>query len=465
MNDASPDPHAPCATAVPATAEAIARYLADLGRTQRKLGLEIELGLVRASDLQPPRYEGPAGVGALLARLRTAGRWPTPVHEGDALVALKGDGETITLEPGGQVELSTPPASSLAELDALVRDRLSVMARAAEAEGLILLGGSMVPAPAEAMSWMPKARYRVMRDYFTALGPAGRLFHYMMQRTTSVQVTLDYRDGADAAELVRLGFLAAPLATAVFANSPFDGDREADEPLLSTRAQAWLYTDPARCGELRRAAEPGATLLDYVEAALDVPMMFRERGGAYQPMRGASFREVLAAGRWPDGEPLCPHDLEVHLSGLFPDVRLKAGLIELRSTDGQGPLESTAVAAFWTGLLYDAEGRRALEELLGGLEAEAREAARLAVPREGLATRWGERTLLEVGREALAAAQAGIERRIAAGEEPASARDLLAPVARRLAAGVTAAEELRARWRGEWAGDRARLIDALRVPA
>ena len=456
------EPSAVSTEPTPRTAAQLAKLLGELVRTgPPRVGVELELGLLRADGLGPIEYPGAGGVGALLERLAREGPWATPVFEDGRTIALKGEeGESVTLEPGGQLELASPPRSSLVELRDLLADRLARLAQVADELGIVVVAGSMVPVDPEAAPWMPKARYRIMRAHFEGLGAAGRLHRTMMQRTTSVQVTVDYADADDASELLRLAFLCAPVATAIFANSPLTS-----EGVLSARAEAWLAVDPARCGEVPAAVAPGATLLDYVDYALDVPMMFRVRGHEHLPMQGASFREVFEAGRWADGDPLTLDDVVTHLGSLFPDARLKPRLIELRSTDGQPPSEAMTVAAFWTGLLYDAPARRELFELLGGLEPAARDEVRRAVPRLGLRARWGDTTLLDLGRAVVALARAGLERRVERGEEPPEVVELLAPVERRLAAGRTPADELLELWNGEWRRSREALIEALRVRA
>jgi glutamate--cysteine ligase len=285
----------------------------------------------------------------------------------------------------------------------------------------------------------------------------------MMQRTLSVQVSLDFSSGDEAAEMLRVAFLVSPIATALFAASPFDGPEESK--FLSVRAQAWRFTDPKRAGEVTASANPGATLKDYAEYALDSPMMFRIKGDDYLPMHGASFREVLSAGQWADGEPVSVADVWNHLGSIFTDGRLKKGLIELRSTDGQLPGDLDSVAAFWVGLLYDKQARAAALELLGGLDAEEREKALDQAPRFAFSASWGERPMIDVARDLVTIVQGGLERRVAEGLEAEGTLQLLAPVERRLRQGRTAAEELLELWRGRWKRDRAHLIEALRFRA
>lgn len=448
----------------PRSAEEVAALLAASGRgaaAARFVGVEIEMAVVRAADLAPAVYEGEDGVGALLERLRRQGGYE-PVRELGTLIGLEHeDGHRLSLEPGGQLELSTAPQPGVVALERAAMTRLERLARAAEEQGLWLLAGSMVPAPQRAMSWMPKGRYRAMRAYFQALGEPGRLAHHMMRRTLSNQVTIDYRDADDARELLRLGYLLAPVAAAIFADSPLDGLEET--AFLSRRSEIWRYTDPSRQGEPPGVVEARDPLLAYVEAALDAPMMFRVVHGEYVPMHGASFRRVMEAGVWPDGAPVTTQDVLVHLNSVFPDVRLKRGLVELRSVDGLPPAEQATAAAFWCGLLYDAEARAAALDLVGDVDAAARERARAEVPRRALRASYGRHGMQSLAVTLVEHARAGLARRAAAGLDDPRAPEVLGPVLRRVRLGRTPADDLLDAWRGPWNRDPRALVSALRV--
>ncbi len=284
----------------------------------------------------------------------------------------------------------------------------------------------------------------------------------MMQRTLSVQVSLDYRDRADAEELLSLALGLAPLATAIFAASPLDGLEESS--FLSLRAQAWLLTDPARTGSPPACLRPGAGLREYADYALDVPLLFRVRERRYEAPARETFREALGRGHWGDGTALSWVDLWTHLGSIFTDARLKKGLVELRSTDGQRPGEVCAVAAFWVGLLYDSQARSAARGLLAGLTPEEHRALSLAVPQRALASSLAGRPLLELARELVSAAQQGLERQIAAGQEEEAALSLLASTQERLELGLTPAEGLLSAWRGPWEGRQEALVRDLAFP-
>lgn len=461
--------------APPGTAQGVASLVAQHGRgpTARLLvGDELEMGVLRARDLSPVPYEGPDGIGALLERLLRRGG--EPVHDGGHLIGLSApEGHRLSIEPGGQLELSTSPNADQAGLARELAERTRWIASEADALGLLLVGGGLVPAPQEAMPWMPKGRYRIMRAYFAGLGEGGKLAHHMMQRTLSTQVTLDWRDRRDANELLRLGFLAAPAATAIFANSPLrfttgpGGATARPSGLLSKRAEIWRFTDPARSGELPGVLDAADPLLAYVDAVLDVPMMFRVKDHEYHPQHGASFRRVLEAGRWEDGTPVTTDDLWTHLNGVFPDARLKRGLIELRSTDHQSPQDIMAVPAFWVGLLYDRDARAAALEAVGGTTRAERDAARAVVPRVGLAAPWGRRRLRDVALELVRIARAGLARRTVAGLEGAGLEGTPAPTLldrtlARVEAGRSPAHEVLDAWTTAWNGDLRAFVEANR---
>jgi glutamate--cysteine ligase len=447
-------------TAAPRDTQGVTALLASTARPNRKIGVELETCVLRVDDLQPALYEGPSGIRALLERMAAANPGTQLHHEGEFPVGLElPSGQLITLEPGGQVEISTTPHTGLGHMASRLYDTARGLATCAEDVGLMVVAASLVPVAAGVPPWMPKQRYRVMREHFAALGEPGRLAHTMMQRTTSTQVSLDFRDPAEAARMLRLGFLAAPVATALFANSPFDG--LVDRGFQSFRAEAWRYTDPARCGIVAPCLAPDADLSAWVDYALDVPMMFRVRGKEHLAMHGASFRAVLEAGRWDDGVAVSEADVWTHMSGIFTDARLKKGLLELRSTDAQLPGELGAVWAFWTGLFYDDDAFRRAEQILD-VPAEAVERAAAEAPKLGLEAKLDGRPLLEVARELQAAARGGLERRVAAGVDEPCTLGLIEPAERRLAEGRSPADDLRARWEGEWARDPRRMIEALR---
>lgn len=441
---------------VPRTAAGVVHLLTCGLPGKRLVGVELEMGLLRRDALRPPTYGEAGGVGALLERLASEQGYQR-AYEGHNVIALdRDDGNAITLEPGGQTEIATRPWDSVCALHAGMLERLRPLAEAAAAEGLYLLGGSLALVPQADAPWMPKGRYKLMRAHFKALGDAGRLAWVMMQRSLSTQVSLDYADAEDGAELLRLGFLLAPLATAIFANSPLDGWDETE--FLSYRGEVWRYTDPERCGDVEPCMRPGATLNDWVDYMLDTSPMFRVIRGAYVEPCQSNFREVFESGCWPDGTPLIRQDIWYHANGVFPNARAKRGMVELRSTDGQRFQDLPEIPAFWTGLLYDPESRAAVLDLLGDVPYAAHQTAQAEIPRKALDANWNGRPLREVAAEVVEIARAGLGRR-----EPEAVK-FLDPVAERVAAGRTPAHALLDAWRGALGGDRRKLAEHLAFP-
>ncbi len=313
-------------------------------------------------------------------RRRPANRTSARCSRGYRALAGSRAKSRVTLEPGGQFELSGPPESSVllavADLDAHLRELLPL----AEAEGVAFVGCGFRPLGTWAdIPWVPKGRYVVMREY---LPTRGNLGVEMMKRTATVQANLDYISEADAVEKMRLGLGLSPLITAVYAASPLrDGKPNGYK---SFRAACWLDTDPDRCGLLPFMFREGAGFRDYAEWALDVPMFFVYRHKQYIPAGGLTFRAFVRDGF--SGERATLEDWELHLSTLFPEVRLKQYL-EVRSADA-GPLAYVrALPAIWWGVFYSDAARRAAWDLVKHLTLEEREALRQEVPRLGLATR------------------------------------------------------------------------------
>ena len=339
------------------TAEALAGSYAAAGKPPSAWGIGIELEKigVDAASSRPVPYDG--SPVSILAVLETFARARPSVldYEGDRLIALEGAWGTITLEPGGQVEWSSHPDMTLTALATRLAAHLDLLDRAGEAIGIRWLQTALQPdTPLSEMPWMPKERYRIMREYFRS---RGRLAHRMMTQTASVQVSLDYDDEEDWREKFRAAFLLAPVVVALFANSSQLEGR--DTGYASFRAHIWRDTDDDRCGAPAFVFRETFGFRDWVEYLLDVPAMFVQRQGRLVPADGASWRTFLADGI--DGHPVTLDDWRLHASGVFTESRTKS-YIELRSADLTRSEHLMAVPAFYTGLLYD---RAALEEALG----------------------------------------------------------------------------------------------------
>jgi glutamate--cysteine ligase len=400
-------------------------------RTAFRVGVEQEKIAVRADGAVVP-YEGPDGIEALLAALTRRGY--VRMEEHGHAIGLSRGGDRITVEPGGQVELSGAALPTAAECAAVLRAHVAEVREAGAALGIRFIGVGARPfGTIDQVSWLPKRRYEIMRAYFPEQGRQSRLAHHMMKQTATVQANFDYLDEADATAKIRTAFGVTSIVTALFAASPVSEGRP--NGYKTRRAAIWLETDEDRAGLLPFAFGSGFSFRDYALWALDVPMFFVVRGGDYRPTRALTFRRFLAEGF--EGETATLHDWEVHLSTLFPEVRLKR-YIELRGADA-GPLPmATGLAALWRGLLDDPGACAAAWALVAGATLDEREALRRAVPREALTARLGGRSVRDLAVELVALARAGLAR-LSGGAADAT---LLAPLEAYAAAGRTPADDL-----------------------
>jgi glutamate--cysteine ligase len=412
-----------------------------------RLGTEHEKIPFRLADRRPVPYEGPNGIRALLEGMAKRTGW-LPILEDDHPIGLydANGGGAISLEPGGQFELSGAPLATLHETAAELNAHLTA-AKAVAAElgvGFLTLGMSPVWSRAETPV-MPKKRYRIMTAYMPKVGKLGL---DMMYRTCTTQVNLDFASEADMVQKLRIGLALQPVVVTLFANSPFNDGRP--NGYQTFRAEIWRDTDQHRTGLLPFAFERGMGFERYVDYALDVPMYFVKRGDTYHDVTGASFRDLLAGklAALP-GERATVSDWANHLSTLFPEVRLKR-YMEMRGAD-LGPREKIlALPAIWVGLLYDAAARDAAWSLVKDWTAEDREALRAEAPRRGLDAVVRGRRVGDIAREVVTIAAAGLGRRARAGGGAADETAYLDPLRAIAETGRTAADELLARWRGAW---------------
>ena len=388
------------ATPIHSVDELVARFWDGAKpRAAWRIGAEHEkIGVYSDGSTVP--YHGERGIAALFARLHARG-WDA-VIEGGEVIALARGSEKITLEPGGQLELSGDPMPDLPAIEREISGHLDELAAPSGELGITWLGIGFRPYGSLAdIEWVPKGRYAVMRAELPRLGTRG---HDMMKRTATVQANVDYADEDDAGRKLRAAMSASSVVTALFAASPLADGR--DTGFQSYRAYAWLDTDERRCGLLRFAFESGATFRRYVDWALDVPLLFLYRAGTYREAGGVSFRQLMTEGI--DGQRATLEDWDTHLTTLFPEARLKRYL-ELRSADAGSLPMVLALPALWKGILYDDDATAGATALLAGLSWDDRLALRAAVPRKGLATRLPDgRTVGEVARELVALAVRGL---------------------------------------------------------
>jgi glutamate--cysteine ligase len=399
------------------------------------------------ADLSPVPYEGDRGIGALLESMAARLGWER-IEDDGKLIGLLDDhgGGAISLEPGGQFELSGAQHADIHALERELAAHLEAAHAAAKPLGVGFAALGMSPKWRFAQTpRMPKSRYRIMTDYMPKVGSRGL---DMMYRTATAQANLDFASEPDMVAKLRVGLALQPVMTALFANSPFtDG---APNGFLSARSEIWRHTDNARSGMLPFAFEPGMGFERYVDYALDVPMYFVKRGDAYHDVAGASFRDLLA-GRLAalPGERATISDWANHLSTIFPEVRLKRYL-EMRGAD-VGPAERiVAQSALMVGIYYDTKALDGASELIRGWSAEARQKLRDEAPRLGFAAEIGGRTVREVARDMLALARGGLARR---GRRDAQGRDetrYLDPLDAIVESGVEPARVWLERFAGAW---------------
>lgn len=418
-----------------------------------RIGTEHEKLVFRTGSLEPVPYEGEAGIRALMEALITRFCW-SPIVEGDTLIALKcpqaakcgGPGGAISLEPGGQFELSGAPLADLHATDAETREHLRQVLAVGETLGIGFLGVGFAPKwTLPEIPQMPKRRYAVMTHYMPKVGSRGL---DMMYRTATIQVNLDFATEADMVQKLRVSLALQPIATALFASSPFaEGTLNG---FKSMRSEVWRDTDNTRTGMLPFAFEPGMGYERYADYALDVPMYFVYRDGRYIDATGASFRDFLAGklAQMPGERPTID-DWSDHLTTLFPEVRLKR-FLEMRGADSGNGAHITALSAFWTGLLYDQTALDAAYDLIKSWSAEERQRLRDAVPRTGLATPFRAGTVREIAADALAISQAGLAARRRIDAKGRDETIYLAPLERTIATGKSPADELIELYNGRW---------------
>jgi glutamate--cysteine ligase len=420
-----------------------------------RIGTEHEKFAFYKDTLEPVPYEGERGIGALLDGLSDTYNW-TRVREAGNTIALKQGLASITLEPGGQFELSGAPLEHLHQTCSETGEHLAQLRDVAGKLGIAFLGLGFSPLwSLEETPIMPKGRYKIMRDY---MGRVGRLGRQMMFRSCTVQTNLDFTSEADMVKKFRVGLALQPIATALFANSPFAEGRL--NGFLSYRGHIWTDTDPDRTGMLPFVFEDGMGFERYAAYALDVPMYFVYRDGRYIDCAGQSFRAFLD-GKLPalPGERPTDKDWEDHLTTIFPEVRLKTYL-EMRGADAGPWSRLCALPAFWAGIYYCDAALEAAWSLVKGWTAEDRESLRRAVPVLGLRAPIRGASAREIAQAALAISRQGLKSRAKLDSSGMDETHFLAELDDIAASGVTAAERLIERYNTEWGRDVAAAYEA-----
>jgi len=419
-------------------------------RPDWRIGTEYEKVVVRPEDGHAAPFSGPNGIEELLRRLADRYAWE-PVLEQDRVVALRGNKAWITLEPGGQLELSGELCETIHCNQSEFATHLDQIVTVGGELGLAFLGHGMQPiSRLDEIEWVPKQRYRIMAPYMPRVGTLG---HRMMKQTAGVQVNLDYETEADAMMKMRVGMGLVPLFTAMFANSPIsDGDLNG---FLSYRSHIWTDTDPARCGLLPRVFDNGAGFEWYADLALDVPMYFIVREDEWVDMTAFTFRRFLEEGH--RGWRATLADWQSHLTTLFFEVRMK-GYLEIRCFDSQAAEMILAVPALMKGLFYEQDCLLAAWDLVKGWSREERARLYLAVPRAGLQARVGRLRLADLAPELLAIGREGLARQNRInkqGDDESVYLDRLLDLVRR---GKCPADRLIERWKSGWERDTRSMI-------
>ncbi len=422
-------------------------------KSEWRIGTEHEKFIYCRDTLKPVGYEGANGIRSILERLSETTGWEI-LRDHDLPIGLKGEGASVSLEPGGQVELSGAPLETIHQTCAEVARHLEAVKAIAEPLNIAFFGMGFAPTwTRDEMPRMPKSRYTIMRNYMPKVGKLGL---DMMHRTSTVQVNLDFSSEADMVAKFRTSLALQPIATALFANSSIVESKPSG--WASWRAHIWTDTDPDRTGLLKFVFEDGFGFERYRDYLLDVPMYFVRRGGEYIDAAGLSFRDFLA-GKLSVLPGERPHilDWEDHLSTAFPEVRLKR-FLEMRGADSGPWARICALPAFWVGLLYDSDSLAAAWDVAKDWTAEMRDQLRDDAAHYGLKARIGKRLVRDVARDVLAISREGLRRRARAGAMVVDETHFLEPLHAIAASGVTMGEYMAHHFAVDLNGDARKLL-------
>jgi|SRR5215217_1090921 len=444
----------------PLTLEDLTAYFSDgcKPQDQWRVGAEHEKFGFRLNTHETVGYDGPSGIEAMLKGLMRFG-WEGVYEDradgGQTLIALNRGGANVSLEPGGQLELSGAPLNSMHEICEETGNHLQEVKTVADELGIGFLGLGFHPTlKREDAAVMPKGRYVIMRRYMPLVGGLGL---DMMFRTCTVQANLDFSSETDMAAKFRTSLALQPIATALFANSPFTEGKP--NGFLSARANVWTDTDPDRTGMLGFVFEDGFDFERYARYALDVPMYFVKRNGLYIDVAGRSFRDFID-GKLPElpGVRATMKDWADHTTTIFPEVRLKSYL-EMRGADGGPWSRLCALPALWTGIFYDSAALAAAWDLCKDWTTEEREAVRRDVNRLGLKAVVHGRTVQDIAKDMIAISREGLKRRARLDGSFIDETTYLGELEQIADSGLTPAERLLEKFHGPWAGDISRVFE------
>jgi glutamate--cysteine ligase len=411
-------------------------YRAMKPASEWRVGAEAEKFGVRGPNHVALAYEGPGGIVEILEELVARFGWhPVREVDGGPIIALERDRGHVTLEPGGQLELSGAPLADVHAIEAETKAHLAELHAICDPLGISWLGIGFHPFARQAdLPWVPKLRYGIMKDYLPTRGARAL---DMMRRTATVQANFDYASEEDALRKLRVGLRLSVIVTAMFANSPLYEGRVAER--RSVRAEVWLAVDPDRQGLLPRMWKPKSRLVDYVEWALDAPMFLVKRDKGVVRNTGQTFRSFMEsgfAGHRPD-----LHDWELHLNTLFPEVRLK-NTLEVRGGDSQPLRYATALPALWAGIFYDVRALDDADSLSESFTPEEMQALRPAVAERGLAAPFRGKRVRDVAEPLLSIATSGLARRARLSPDGRDETIHLAALSKLISRGQSPADEL-----------------------
>ena len=414
------------------------------------IGTEHEKFIYTLDEFAPVAYGGDKGIEAILHYLSDTYDM-TPIMENGMYVALKtNEGASISLEPGGQLELSGNIVKTLhhscIETSKHLRQMLDVTAKL----GLGMIGLGFHPtASKEQINWMPKGRYKIMKNYMPKVGNLGL---DMMLRTCTIQTNLDYQDEEDMRRKFKTSLALQPIATALFANSPIKDGRLTK--IQSNRALVWTDTDPDRCGVPQCVFEPNFGYEQWIDYVLDVPMYFIYRDGQYLDVAGKSFRKFMNSEYSDEffGHTASMLDFEDHITTIFPDVRLK-GYLEMRGADGGPWSVICALPALWVGLLYDAEALQKAEAIANQFSHQDVVNARISAAKDGLKGQIGSQNIHQVAKQLIEIAEIGLKSRARMNKDGEDERKFLTPLKTIVNSGLTQADIVSGLYYHEWKED------------
>lgn len=421
----------------------------------KQVGIEAEFFGVFKKTGQALPYLGQLGIQEILKRMASQFSYQ-PILEAGNIIGLHRSDSSVSLEPGGQIELSAPPVHDIFDVQKQVQKFISELKLVGKTmPEIAFLAVGMHPfSTLDEISWVPKTRYAHMSEYFKGRGV---LSHHMMKRTATNQVNLDYTSEGDAMCMLRTAMGITSIISALFANSSFAEGRP--NGYKTYRMEIWKHTDPSRAGLLRKFFDKGRHFSDYLEYMLDMPFIFIVRSGDWTPLPGLTFRQFLKNGY--QGAKATLGDFELHLSTAFPEVRIKQ-YVEVRGVDCQSPDLIPAVAAFWKGILYDAVIREKAWALVADATVEERLELHRQIPQHGLEAKLGDRPILPIAEKLLNLACESLSSQREMGG-PSECIFLEAIRDKIIRPGKAPADVLLDKWTGEWNRDPQKLIEYLSI--